>query len=89
MFKCFITRENEYDTNEVYRTFDEFCELYQLLHKTFPGLRLQHTPSFNKFKETKNTAKRLHAISSLINDISAFQSEISQVNWDYLDFFLF
>ena len=47
LFKCLVNREIEYDTNEVYRTFEEFCELYQLLIKTFTTLKMPETVSLN------------------------------------------
>lgn len=79
LYKCQITRENDYETNQVYRTYDEFCELYQLLVKVFPALKLQNTPLISKFKEAKNINKRRQYIESLIKDITSFQPEISHV----------
>jgi hypothetical protein len=79
LFKCLVTRENEQDTNEVYRTFEEFCELYQLLIKIFPQLKLPNTPALNKFKEAAKGLKRRQYVELLINDITSLQSEISQV----------
>ncbi len=84
MYKCGITRENEYDNNEVYRTFEEYCELYSLLTKTFPTLRLNETVPFNKFKDTKTYARRFQAIDQLLRDIFSLSAEISQV---WLSFF--
>lgn len=79
-FKVVVTRETEYDSNEVYRTFDEFCELYQLLTKTFPSLRLTETPPFNRFKETKQLARRRQCVHFLLKDLMNLQPEISQVS---------
>ena len=81
LFKCLVNREIEYDTNEVYRTFEEFCELYQLLIKTFTTLKMPETVSLNKFKETKQSNKRRQLVDSLIRDISCMQAEISQVKY--------
>jgi hypothetical protein len=80
LYKCEVSRENEFETNQVYRTFDEFCELYQLLVKVFPVLRLQNTPPLSKFKDAKNIPKRRQYIESLIQDILHLQPEISHVN---------
>jgi hypothetical protein len=80
MFKCLITRETEYDNNEVFRTFDEFCELYQLLTKTFPTLRLSDTLPLSKFKDIKSGGmRRFQAIEQLVKDIMSLQAEISHV----------
>jgi hypothetical protein len=78
MYKCVLTRENEYDNNEVYRSFEEYCELYNLLNKTFSTLRLNETLPFNKFKETKTYARRFQAVEQLLRDIFSLQGEISQ-----------
>ncbi len=83
LYKCLVTRENDYETNQVYRTFDEFCELYQLLVKIFPVLKLPNSPPISKFKEAKNIYKRRQYIESLINDIMSLQPEISHVNFDF------
>ena len=80
LFKCIVKREIEFDTNEIYRTFEEFCELYQLLLKTFSTLKLQETPPLHEFKETKQTSRRRTVVESLLNDIQNLQAEISQVN---------
>ena len=74
-----MTRETEFDTNEVYRTFEEFCELYTLLLKTFPALRLPDTLSLSKFKEAKQVGRRHQLIHSLLKDVMSLQAEISQV----------
>ena len=74
-----VNRETEYDTNEVYRTFEEFCELYQLLSKTFTTLKMPDTLPLNKFKETKQSNKRYQLVDSLLRDIFSMQAEISQV----------
>lgn len=74
-----VNRETEYDTNEVYRTFEEFCELYQLLSKTFTTLKMPDTVPLNKFKETKQSNKRYQLVDSLLRDIISMQAEISQV----------
>lgn len=79
MFKCLVTRENECESNEVYRTFDEFCELYQLLVKTYPTLRLYNTPSLSKFKDTKNSTKQYTIVNFLLKEILNLTPEISQV----------
>lgn len=84
LFKCTIKRESEYDTNEVCRTFEEFCELYQLLLKTFPALKLQETLPLNKFKEAKQTFKRHQLIESLISEIQNLQAEISHVTFEII-----
>ena len=86
LFKCSIVREIEYNNNEVYRTFDEFCDLYQLLIKTFPSLRLNETPPISKFKETKQYNKRFQAIELLVRDIFALSPEISQSDIIYTFF---
>lgn len=78
-FKCVVARQTEYHTNEVYRTFDEFCELYQLLVKTYPTLRLAETPLFNRFKEAKQFIKRRQCVYLLLKDLMKLQPEISQV----------
>lgn len=70
----------EYDTNEVYRTYDEFCELYQLLTKTFSTLKLSETLALNKFKETRQSIKRRQQVECLIKDIFKLTPEISQVD---------
>lgn len=74
-----MTRENECESNEVYRTFDEFCELYALLHKTYPALKLIETPSLSKFKDPKHVPRRFNLVNSLLKDISRLQAEINQV----------
>jgi hypothetical protein len=79
MFKCNVLRVNDYESNEVYRTFEEFCELYQLLLKTFPALKLPKTPSLNKFKEVKIINKRRVYIKLLLDDINNLQPEITRV----------
>ena len=78
-FKVAVARETEYDSNEVFRTFDEFCELYQLLSKRFPSLRLAETPPLNRFKETKQLARRRQCVYLLLKDLMNLQPEISQV----------
>jgi hypothetical protein len=79
MFKCLVTRESESESNEAYRTYDEFCELYQLLHKTYPALKLGNTPSLSKFKDSKSSTKQYNLVSVLLNDILNLKPEISQV----------
>ena len=86
MYKCLITRESEYDTNEVYRTYDEFVEFYQLLTKTYPSLRLEGTPHLKVFKETTKTDKRRQNVEALIVDITNLQAEISQSDIVYTFF---
>jgi hypothetical protein len=73
-----VTRETEYETNDVYRTFDEFCELYSILLKVYPQLKLRDSVSYHKFKELKGH-KRRQGIEILLNDITKLQPEISQV----------
>lgn len=74
-----MKRESDFDSHDVFRSFDEFCELYQQLLKTFPALVLTQTPSLNKFKEAKTIAKRRQEIDQLIQDVLSLQPEISQV----------
>lgn len=74
-----VNRETEYDTNEVYRTYDEFIELYQLLTKTFTTLKLNDSVGLHKFKDTKQTFKRRQQVEILIKDIFKLSPEISQV----------
>ncbi len=85
-FKCVITRETEYDSNEVFRSFDEFCELYQLLLRTFPTLRLVETPPLARFKEHKQLARRKQCIYLLLKDLMGLQAEISQSDIVYTFF---
>lgn len=73
-------RENNDEKYEVYRTFDEFCELYQSLVKTYPQLKLTSTPVLNKFLNEKRSGKRKHLVGVLINDIFKLQPEIRDVN---------
>lgn len=85
MYKCLVVRETEYETNEAYRTFEEFCELYQLLLKTFSNLKFDLTPSFSKFKETKSL-KRFRAIELFLKEICGLQAEISHSDIIYTFF---
>lgn len=80
MFKFKVIRENEYDSHDVYRTFDEFCELYQMLLKEFPALKLPKTAPYSKFKENSKPLKKRLLMSSLIGDILNFNSEIRDVS---------
>jgi phosphatidylinositol-4-phosphate 3-kinase len=86
MFKCSVIRETEYDKNEVFRTYEEFCELFQLLVKTFPAIRLDQTPHLKAFKETKPSHKRRQNVNLLINEILDLQSEISHSDIIYTFF---
>jgi len=75
VFKCMVTRENDYQKNEVYRTFTEFCLLYKHLERIFPQLKLSNTPPLAKFRDLKGQKRRI-MVSFLINDILKLQSEI-------------
>jgi phosphatidylinositol-4-phosphate 3-kinase len=86
MFKVQISRETHYDKNEVFRSYDEFCELYQLLVKTFPAMRLNETPQLKVFKETKPSYKRRQNVDWLLSDILKLQTEISQSDIVYTFF---
>ncbi len=78
IFKCRVLRENDSDSHEVYRTFNEFCELYGALMKQYPSLKLHNTPVLNKFKESKTIRRRL-SIASLIMDVFKLLPEVRDV----------
>ncbi|RNA20110.1 phosphatidylinositol 4-phosphate 3-kinase C2 domain-containing subunit beta isoform X1 [Brachionus plicatilis] len=78
LIKCNVIRETEFESNEVYRTFEEFCELYNVLSKTFTTLRLSETPSYSKFKEEKKFFKRYLLVEKLLKEIMSLPAEISQ-----------
>ena len=86
MFKCAVIRDTEYDRNEVYRTYEEFGELYQQLVKKFPAIRLDETPHLKVFKETKQSHKRRQNVASLIKDTLSLQGEISHSDIVYTFF---
>lgn len=46
--------------------------------KTFTTLRLIETPSYNKFKETKQSLKRYLILEKFLKEIMSFPAEISQ-----------
>ena len=69
MFKCRVGREAPHDNHAVFRTYEEFSELYQLLVRTFPAMRLDETPALKVFKETRQSYKRRQYVDMLIRDI--------------------
>lgn len=73
-----MVRETEFESNDVFRTFEEFCELYHILTKTFTTLRLSESPSYNKFKETKQFLKRILLVENFLKEIMSLPAEISQ-----------
>jgi hypothetical protein len=79
MYKCKVYRENECDTHDIYRSFDDFCDLYQLLLKEFPALKLPKTLSCSKFKESSKPHRQRINVSSLLSDILNLNSEIRNV----------
>jgi hypothetical protein len=88
MIKCRVAREVPYDTHEVYRTYDEYYELYALLMRTFPAMRLngESTPSLKVFKETKQSYKRRQNVTLLIRDLQLLSPEISHSDIVYTFF---
>jgi hypothetical protein len=80
IYKCKVVRENEFDSHDVYRSYDDFCDLYKFLIKEFPALKLQKTIPYSRFKENfKPVAQRIN-ISSLISELLSLNSEIRNVS---------
>ena len=79
-----MTRENELENNDAFRTYDEFCELYHLLLKTYPALRFPETLQLSKYKDTKDTQRRFNIISSFVVYIIQLSPEISQVETTWI-----
>ena len=78
VFKCIVSRENDYQQNEVYRTFEEFCKLYRYLLDTFTQLKLSNTPVIEKFKNLRSNQRRFY-VTVLINDLLKLTPEIRDV----------
>jgi hypothetical protein len=91
MLKCRVVREVSSDTNEVYRTYEEFIELYALLMRTYPAMRFsdadkETTITLKMFKDTKQSYRRRQNVALLLNNLQLLSPEISHSDIVYTFF---
>jgi len=98
MVKCRVVREVSSDTNEVYRTYEEFIELYALLMRTYPAMRFsdndktetsqqqQQQLTLKMFKDTKQSYRRRQNVALLLNNLQLLSPEISHSDIVYTFF---
>ena len=91
MLKCRVVREVSSDTNEVYRTYEEFIELYTLLMRTYPAMRFSDGDketqlSLKMFKDTKQSYRRRQNVALLLNNLQLLSPEISHSDIVYTFF---
>ena len=62
------TKANE-ERYEIFRTFEDYCDLYDSILKEIPDFKLSKAKQYKKFKEIANFSDRTAAIKELINEI--------------------